>query len=190
MLAVYRANACYSSIYLFSQYFLPLGVLLDDAVTICIEQLAEFLNLFLQLAAHVGVAHSDSSAHHFHDLCTALDVCSVGNSFLRAGKRFVLDELETPAVINKSVASDACSVVVGFCKSTIDDHQHTVCLDGILALAGMNRNVAVNDVARPPSTFPKGEGNSKAIQNVGTDIWIFAKLVVSTFLFAMCGWIG
>ena len=112
-----------------------------------VEQLAEFFYLLLQLTAFVGVADTNAAAHHLYDLRTAFDVGAVGNGFLRAGEWLVLYELEPAAVIDEGIAGDACRVVIGLRETAVDDHQHTVGFDGVLTLSGMNRHVAVDDVA-------------------------------------------
>ena len=127
-----------------------LRVLLDDAVAVGVEQAAQFFYLFLNLAALVGVAHANASAHHLHDLLAALDVSAAGYGLCGAGERLVLDEFEAAAVIDEGVACDARRVVVGLRETSVDDHQHAVGLDGVLALAGMNRHVAVDDVRADP----------------------------------------
>ena len=114
------------------------------------KQQAEFLYLFLQLTSLVGVADADAAAHHLHDLLAALDVGTVGHSLLRAGERLVLNEFEAAAVIDERVASDAGRVVVCLGESAIDDHEHAVGLNGVLALAGMDRHVSVDDVRADP----------------------------------------
>ena len=92
-------------------------------------------------------------------------VGAVGDGFLRAGERLVLDELEAAAVIDECVASDACRVVVCFGKAAVDDHKHSVGLDGVLALTGMNGNVAVDDV--PCFAF-----HAEAVEDAGANFRI------------------
>ena len=114
------------------------------------KQQAEFLYLFLQLTSLVGVADADAAAHHLHDLLAALDVSAAGYGLCGAGERLVLDEFEAAAVIDEGVACYAGRVVVCLGESAIDDHEHAVGFDGVLALAGMDRHVAVDDVRADP----------------------------------------
>lgn len=162
---------------------LSFGFLFDEAVAVGVEQLVEVADVLLKVHALVGVAHSDAASHHLHDLFAALDVGAFGHSLLRAVERLVLDEFEATAVIDQCVASNARRVVVGFGKTTVDDHQHAVCLDGILALAGMDRNVAVDDVACLAL-------HTEVVQQVGTHLGILTKLIVCAFLLVVRDGIG
>ena len=46
----------------------------------------------------------------------------------------MLYELEAAGVIDEGVAGDARLVVIGLGETTVDDHQPTTGLDGVLAL--------------------------------------------------------
>ena len=95
----------------------------------------------------------------------------------------MLNELETSAVIDERIACNTSCVMVRLGETSVNNHQHTVCFDGVLTLAGMNRNVTVNDVAG--LSF-----NSETVQDASTNGRIFAKLIVGAFFFVMRGWIG
>ena len=86
-------------------------------------------------------------------------------------------------MIDKRIACNTSCVMVRLCETSVNNHQHTVCFDGILTLTGMNRDMTVNDVAS--LSF-----NSETVKNASTNGRIFAKLIVSTFFFMMRGWIG
>ena len=156
---------------------------LDDAMAVGVEELAEFFYLLLKLAALVGVADTDATPHHLHNLRTALDVGTFGNGILSAGEWLVLDELEASAVIDQRIACDARSVVISLGKAAVDDHQHAVGLDGVLALAGMNGDVSVDDVAVLSL-------HAEAVKDAGADGWVFAQLVVGSLLLVVCGRVG
>ena len=83
----------------------------------------------------------------FDQLGGGLDVESSLDSVLCIRKRLVLNELETSAVVYQRVSGNTRFGVVGFRETTIDDHEPSACLDGILAFRGMYGHVAVDDMA-------------------------------------------
>ena len=124
------------------------ALLLDDAVTVGVEEVFKLGDLAAELCTLVGVGDEHAVGGHLDDLGGGLDVGASENGVLRAGEGLMLHELEASAVVDKGVASDACLLVVGLRETAVDDHETTAGLDGILAGSGMNRHVAVDDVTR------------------------------------------
>ena len=95
-------------------YFLFLSfALLDEPVTVSVEQFLKVSNLLAQFVSSVGVGHKHAMVGHFNDLCCALDVGSSENGVSSASERFVLHKFEAATMINERVTSDSSFFMVG-----------------------------------------------------------------------------
>lgn len=68
--------------YCYRMFVLLLGVFLDEAVAVGVEELAQLVNLLLQLFAYVGVAHAHTVGVQLHNLCGGDNVAAVAHRLL------------------------------------------------------------------------------------------------------------
>ena len=95
----------------------------------------------------VGVPHHHTLSAHFHDLRGAHDVRPFFDGLFGRCERFVLYQLEAPAVEHQGVARYSGRIMIGLGEAAVDDHQFAVGFDGCLSAPYAYRDVAVDDVA-------------------------------------------
>src|SRR5574344_527997 len=87
----------------------------------------------------------------------------------------MLNELETTAVVNQRITGDTSLLMIRLTEATINHHQFTVGLDGILTAGGMYRHMSIDDVA--VRTF-----HAERIHDGITDGFIVAQTEIGAFL--------
>ncbi len=152
------------------------ALLLEDAVTVGVEEVLKVGDLGAEFLALVGIGDEHAVGGHLDDLGGRLDIGLTDDGVAGGSERLVLYELETAGVVDEGVAGDAGLVVVGFRETAVDDHQPSACLDGVLALGGVDGHVAVDDVAVVAFHL---EGVEDAVADLGG----VAKLEVVALLF-------
>ena len=115
---------------------------------------------------------------HLNDLCCGLDVGTSQDSILGACEGLVLHELEATAMINKSVTGNAGLLVIGLCKTTVDDHQLTSRLDRILAGTDLHGHMTVDNM-------PVRASDTEGIHDLLANLLIVAQLEVVALMFGM-----
>ena len=88
----------------------------------CHKEFHQFANLRLQLCTFVGVAHPHAMLTQLHNLGCAHDISTVEHCILGRGEWLVLHKLEAAAMEHKSITGNTCRLMVGFRKTTVDDH--------------------------------------------------------------------
>ena len=114
-------------------------------MTIGDKELAEIINLELEFAAAVGVANEHTMELEVLELDAAVDVAPLFDGLLLTFECLMLNELEAMTIIDESVASDACSLVIGLGETAIDDEPLAACTEWALALSGPDRDVPIDD---------------------------------------------
>lgn len=149
-------------------------------MTIGIEQLAQVFYLCAELLTFVGVSDEHTVGGELDELGSGLDIEAPFDSVARVHKWFMLNELETTAVVNQRVACDACLLMVSLGESAIDHHQFAVSLDRILTLGGMDWHMAVDDMTVRSC-------DAEGIEYAVADDLVVAELEVVAFLFFIGG---
>lgn len=124
-----------------------LGALLDSTVSICIEQLAQVLDLAADLGASIGVAHHAATVRLVKTVGLAFDVHVARECLGNRRKGPVRLEAAAARARDERIAGDARLGMVSAAEAAIDDQQLALGADGLLALGGFNGRVAVDDVA-------------------------------------------
>ncbi len=115
-----------------------LGALLDSTVSICIEQLAQVLDLAANLGASIGVAHHATTVGLVKAVGLAFDVDVARERLGNGRKCLVRLEAASARARDERIAGDTCLGMVGATETAIDDQQLAVGADGLLALGGLN----------------------------------------------------
>ena len=115
--------------------------------TVSGQEFLQILDLTDKLASLIGILHHDSLRAEFHNLGSRLDVLTLFDGLLHGGERLVLYQLESAVVVFQSIAGDTCFQVISLGEATVDDHQLAIRFDRVLALQGLDRDMAVDDVA-------------------------------------------
>ena len=92
---------------------LSAALLLDDAVTVGVEEVLEVGDLGTEFLALVGIGDEHAVGRHLNDLSGRFDVGLTDDGVAGRGERLVLYELEAAGVVDESVAGNARLVVVG-----------------------------------------------------------------------------
>ena len=156
------------------------GVFFDHAVAEGVEELHQFVDLGLEFATFVGVAHTHAPAAELHYLSGADNVGSIHDGVLSRRKGFVLNQLEASAVINKSIACNTCGVMIGFGETTIDYHEFAPGFDGRLTIGSAHGHMTVDDMTVLACDAERVKDH---VSNIGT----VAQLIIVSFFFAMSG---
>ena len=122
-------------------------LLFQDSVTIGIEQLAQIINLLTELSSLVCISHKHTMGRQLNKLCCRLDVLPSLNSISDIHKWFMLNKLETAAMVNQCISCNTRFLMISLRESSVNHHQFAIGLDGIFTLRGMNGNVAIDDMA-------------------------------------------
>lgn len=107
-----------------------LDALLDSTVSICIEQLAQILDLAADLGAGIGVAHHAAAVGLVKAVGLAFDVHVARECLGNGGKGLVRLEAASSRARDKRVAGDARLGMVSAAESAIDDQQLALGADG------------------------------------------------------------
>ena len=120
----------------------------QDAVLVGEEEVIEVGDLVLHLAPLVGVADRGVEGLKFDRLGDGFDVVVGAQGFADVGDVLVLQQAQAAGVIDERVAGDARLLVVGLAEAAVDDDGFAAGLDRALALLDLDRDVAIDDVAR------------------------------------------
>ncbi len=161
---------------------LVFGTFLDETVTVGIKQFFQLFYLAFQFGTLVGVPYHHTLGAHFHDLRGAHNVRPVLDSFFGRCERFVLYQLESPAVEHQGVARYSGRIMICLGEAAVDDHQFAIGFDGCLSASHAYRDVAVDDVAVLPR-------DTERIENHVADFLVVPQSVVVPFLFGMGGFV-
>ena len=123
-----------------------LGALLDSTVSICIEQLAQVLDLAADLGTGIGVAHHAATVGLVKAVGLAFDIDVAGECLGNRRKGPVRLEAAAARAREERIAGDTRLGRVSAAEAAIDDQQLALGADGLLALGGFNGRVAVDDV--------------------------------------------
>ena len=115
-------------------------------MTVCMEELLQFFDLILKDEPLVSISDEDTIRGVGLDDRGAGDILHMLNGFAGRAEGLVLDQMEALRIEDQGVACDTRAGLISTTEPTIDEHDLTSGLYGMLTLNFADGDMTIDDV--------------------------------------------
>ena len=121
-------------------------LLLNDTVLICVKQLFQLCNTFLQLFPDIRILHTDSVLCILERNRRGKNILFLRNGSVRGYEGLMRYQNHAMGIVNQRIACNPRFLLICLGKPAVDYEQSAICLDRALSLYHLNRNVSIHDM--------------------------------------------